>query len=156
MEPCLGIFFSGKDWKNVCVCVEREGQESIVRLYMSFSANDRPKREINCFFGAESLNNTLPPSNSKSNLSHRYFIASISRHIHQPVSTPLNSLSIPLDLHHHRAHRAPTTTVPFHHPDGTETREDFHWQFYEGIEKGGNFSNESTIYLFLRYFPTII
>lgn len=152
MEPCLGIFFSGKDWKSVCVWKGR-GKYLGSIIYVFF---DRPKREINCFFGAESLNNTLPPSNSKSNLSHRYFIASISRHIHQPVSTPLNSLSIPLDLHHHRAHRAPTTTMPFHHPDGTETREDFHWQFYEGIEKGGNFSNESTIYLFLKYFPTII
>lgn len=123
----------------MCVCVEREGQESIVRLYMSFSANDRPKREINCFFGAESLNNTLPPSNSKSNLSHRYFIASISRHIHQPVSTPLNSLSIPLDLHHHRAHRAPTTTVPFHHPDGTKHVRIFIDNFMKGSKRGAIF-----------------
>lgn len=93
---------------------------------MSSSEKDRSKREINCFFGAQSLNNTLPRiRDSKSNLSHRYFIASISRHIHQPVSTPLNSLSFPLDLPPPPS-SASTTTVPFHYPDGTETREDFH------------------------------
>lgn len=85
----------------VCVCGKGEGKYlgSIIYIYMSSSEKDRSKREINCFFGAESLNNTLPRiRDSKSNLSHRYFIASISRHIHQPVSTPLNSLSFPLDL----------------------------------------------------------
>lgn len=134
MEPCLGIFFFQGNVERICVCVERERaniqDRSIIYIYMSSSEKDRSKREINCFFGAESLNNTLPPSlprirDSKSNLSHRYFIASISRHIHQPVSTPLNSLSFPLDLPPPPS-SASTTTVPFHYPDGTETREDFH------------------------------
>lgn len=106
------FFFSGEDWKGGGglwyrawrmkrrMKIARIRKSNLDRLsfdYLVSFSNDRSN--VRLIVSSESLNNTLPRiQHSKSDLSHRYFIASISRHIHQPVSTPLNSLSIPLDL----------------------------------------------------------